>query len=72
MYQLKNEYLISNSEEGHFKIWCLPLFQCVYDIKEHLNTVRFFITLTDKQLVTCSYDMTIKRWDLNFLSLSEE
>jgi len=53
------ERIISGSEDGELKIWCLKTNSCIQTINAHSKIIREIQILSDNQVASCSYDKRI-------------
>ena len=58
----KMNYIASGSFDRTIKIWDLNSMQCVQTLFEHQSSVINVIFHSDKYLISCSNDKTIKFW----------
>lgn len=65
-----HRHILSSSYDYSMILWDINSVQNVLTINEHGDAIMQCIRLTDKALVSCSLDETIRFWDLNLLSPS--
>ena len=61
---LCDEKIISGSQDGEIRIWCLRTNSCLQTINAHSDKIREIKMLSNNQVVSCSIEKTIKVWDL--------
>ena len=62
------ERIISGSEYGELRIWCLKTNSYIQTINSHSATISEIQVLTDNQVASCSWNKTIKIWDFTSAS----
>lgn len=60
----KTNNLLSSSYDNTMILWDVNCYQNLLTINEHGDAIMQCICLTDKKLVSCSLDETIRFWDL--------
>lgn len=65
--KISSEFIATASDDGTVKIWNLKGQRCVATLKGHKAGVRSLTLLRNSNLVSASWDRTIKIWDSNRL-----